>query len=155
MATMEYMKRFIYRNQDVGALLRGPRIGAGEPTNSVSAGESSPHGTTALLAIHLEEHDMSQVSRSQGKNIEVNGTTLWVEDTGESDLPVVLCLHSCFLDGTMFDGLVQAAAGKFRVVRPDFRGQGKSALDDVDIITMDKCADDMEALIGKMGLKSI
>lgn len=98
---------------------------------------------------------MSQVTKSQGKNVEVNGTTLWVEDTGETDLPVVLCLHSCFLDGTMFDGLVQAAAGKFRVVRPDFRGQGKSALDAVDIITMDKCADDMEALIDKMGLKSI
>ncbi|WP_330115430.1 alpha/beta hydrolase [Pseudomonas sp. JS3066] len=98
---------------------------------------------------------MLQVVNSQGKNIQVNGTTLWVEDTGEADLPVILCLHSCFLDGTMFDGLVEAAAGKFRVIRPDFRGQGKSALDDVDIITMDKCADDMEALIEEMGLRSI
>lgn len=91
----------------------------------------------------------------QGKNIQVNGTTLWVEDTGETHLPVVLCLHSCFLDGTMFDGLVQAAAGKFRVIRPDFRGQGKSALDDIDIITMDQCADDMAALIEVMQLKAI
>ncbi|WP_342246775.1 alpha/beta fold hydrolase [Pseudomonas sp. OTU5201] len=98
---------------------------------------------------------MLQVVNSHGKNIQVNGTTLWVEDTGEADLPVILCLHSCFLDGTMFDGLVEAAAGKFRVIRPDFRGQGKSALDDVDIITMDKCADDMEALIEEMGLRSI
>ncbi|WDM60007.1 alpha/beta hydrolase [Pseudomonas sp. NEEL19] len=98
---------------------------------------------------------MSQTTATKGKNVEVNGTTLWVEDTGENDLPVVLCLHSCFLDGSMFDGLVRAASGKFRVVRPDFRGQGKSALDDVDIITMDQCADDMEALIEKMELKSI
>lgn len=98
---------------------------------------------------------MSQTIATKGKNFEVNGTTLWVEDTGENDLPVVLCLHSCFLDGSMFDGLVRAASGKFRVVRPDFRGQGKSALDDVDIITMDQCADDMEALIEKMELKSI
>ncbi|MBC3953700.1 alpha/beta fold hydrolase [Pseudomonas triticifolii] len=98
---------------------------------------------------------MQHVTNSHGKNIQVNGTTLWVEDTGEADLPVVLCLHSCFLDGTMFDGLVQAAAGKYRVVRPDFRGQGKSALHDVDIITMDECADDMAALIEKMGLKKI
>lgn len=94
-------------------------------------------------------------ANSQGKNIQVNGTTLWVEDTGETHLPVVLCLHSCFLDGTMFDGLVQAAAGKFRVIRPDFRGQGKSALDDIDIITMDQCADDMAALIEVMQLKAI
>lgn len=94
-------------------------------------------------------------TQSHGKNIQVNGTTLWVEDTGEAHLPVVLCLHSCFLDGTMFDGLVQAAAGKFRVIRPDFRGQGKSGLHDVDIITMDQCADDMEALIENMQLKAI
>lgn len=98
---------------------------------------------------------MLQVNDAKGKNIQVNGTTLWVQDTGEADLPVVLCLHSCFLDGSMFDGLVRAAAGKFRVVRPDFRGQGKSALHDVDIITMDQCADDMAALIEKMQLKSI
>lgn len=94
-------------------------------------------------------------THSQSKNVQVNGTTLWVEDTGETHLPVVFCLHSCFLDGTMFDGLVEAAAGKFRVIRPDFRGQGKSALDDVDIITMDQCADDMAALIDVMQLKAI
>ncbi|SHL84552.1 alpha/beta fold hydrolase [Phytopseudomonas punonensis] len=98
---------------------------------------------------------MQQLAATKGKNIQVNGTTLWVADTGEAELPVVLCLHSCFLDGTMFDGLVQAAAGKFRVVRPDFRGQGKSALHDVDIITMDDCADDMLALIEAMQLKDI
>ncbi len=98
---------------------------------------------------------MSTITESLGKTMEVNGTKLWVEDTGESDLPIVLCLHSCFLDGSMFDGLVRAAAGKFRVVRPDFRGQGKSAIEDVDIITMDKCADDMAALIEHMGLRSI
>ncbi|EJN18338.1 putative hydrolase or acyltransferase of alpha/beta superfamily [Pseudomonas sp. GM78] len=98
---------------------------------------------------------MQHINHSHGNHIQVNGTTLWVEDTGEADLPVVLCLHSCFLDGTMFDGLVEAAAGKFRVIRPDFRGQGKSALEDVDIITMDQCADDMEALIERMELDSI
>jgi pimeloyl-ACP methyl ester carboxylesterase len=98
---------------------------------------------------------MSTMTHSLGKTMEVNGTRLWVEDTGESDLPIVLCLHSCFLDSSMFDGLVRAAAGKFRVIRPDFRGQGRSAIEDVDIITMDKCAEDMAALIEHMGLRSI
>ncbi|MDR6208257.1 alpha/beta fold hydrolase [Paraburkholderia graminis] len=98
---------------------------------------------------------MSQDRKSRGKNLRVNDTTLWVADTGETDLPVILCLHSCFLDGTMFDGLVDATEGKFRVVRPDFRGQGKSAIHDVDIITMDLCADDMDALIQEMDLRSI
>ncbi|CAN7799576.1 alpha/beta hydrolase [Paraburkholderia hospita] len=98
---------------------------------------------------------MSQDRKLQGKNLRVNGTTLWVADTGETDLPVILCLHSCFLDGTMFDGLVDATEGKFRVVRPDFRGQGKSAMHNVDIITMDLCAEDMDAVIKEMDLKSI
>jgi 3-oxoadipate enol-lactonase len=98
---------------------------------------------------------MSNTKTQSGTFKDINGTSLWVADTGEANLPVILCLHSCFLDGTMFDGLVAAAAGKFRVVRPDFRGQGKSALDTVDIITMEKCAEDMEALIEAMGLKSI
>ncbi len=92
---------------------------------------------------------------AQGTRKEINGTTLWVEDTGETDLPVILCLHSCFLDGTMFEGLVKAAEGKFRVIRPDFRGQGKSRIEDVDIISMDQCADDMQALIDAMDIKSI
>ncbi len=98
---------------------------------------------------------MSQATTATGSFMNINGSNFWVADTGEAHLPVILCLHSCFLDGTMFDGLVAAAAGKFRVVRPDFRGQGRSAVDEVDIITMEKCAEDMEALIEAMGLTAI
>ena len=36
-------------------------------------------------------------ANSKGKNIKVNGTTLWVEDTGEAHLPVVLFLQTSFL----------------------------------------------------------
>jgi pimeloyl-ACP methyl ester carboxylesterase len=98
---------------------------------------------------------MSHAVNAAGSFMTINGSKFWVADTGETELPVILCLHSCFLDGTMFDGLVAAAAGKFRVVRPDFRGQGRSALDDVDIITMERCAEDMEAVIEAMGLTSV
>jgi len=85
----------------------------------------------------------------------VRDTILWVEDTGESDLPPVVCLHSLFLDGTMFDHLVEEAKGRFRLIRPDFRGQGSSAPDTGDIVTMDACADDMLALIEAMKLRSV
>lgn len=79
---------------------------------------------------------------------------LHVEDTGERDLPVVLGLHSLFLDGRMFDGLVEAAHGRFRVVRPDFRGQGRSAPPERRIIDMDTCAADTIAVIEELGLGS-
>ncbi|MCL8251554.1 alpha/beta hydrolase [Aeromicrobium fastidiosum] len=80
--------------------------------------------------------------------------SLFVADTGEADLPAVLCLHSLFLDHTMFDGLVGAVAGRFRVVRPDFRGQGASG-DASATVTMDDCADDVLALLDRLGLDRV
>ena len=89
------------------------------------------------------------------KIVAVRDTHLFVDDTGEQDLPVILCLHSLFLDSRMFDGLVDAVRGRFRVVRPEFRGQGRSDFHDVEIITMDDDAEDILALIDLMGLKDI
>lgn len=79
---------------------------------------------------------------------------LYVADSAESELPVLLCLHSLFLDHTMFDGLAAAAAGRFRVVRPDFRGQGRSPDADATV-TMDQCADDIASLIDEYGLQRV
>ncbi|MET0821435.1 MAG: alpha/beta fold hydrolase [Aeromicrobium sp.] len=80
--------------------------------------------------------------------------SLFVADTGESDLPVVLCLHSLFLDHTMFDAFAQAASGRMRVVRPDFRGQGRSE-DATSTVTMDDCADDVLRLVDDLGLDRV
>ncbi|MBJ7521865.1 MAG: alpha/beta hydrolase [Solirubrobacteraceae bacterium] len=80
---------------------------------------------------------------------------LFVEDTGEAGLPTLLCLHSLFLDGRMFDGLAAAAAGTFRVVRPDFRGQGRSAPADGKIVDMETCADDIEAVLDHLALDRV
>lgn len=87
--------------------------------------------------------------------IPVNGTNLFVEDSAEPNLPVMLCLHSLFLDSRMFEGLAAFFAGQYRVVRPEFRGQGRSDLDDVPVITMDQCAEDILALIEKLELTNI
>jgi hypothetical protein len=69
--------------------------------------------------------------------IRVNDTTLWVEDSGEKDLPVLLCLHSLFLDRRMFYDFRDYVNGAFRTILPDFRGQGKSAPSSDPIIDMD------------------
>lgn len=89
------------------------------------------------------------------KMIFANGTNIHVEDTGEEDLPVLLCLHSAFVDGRMFDKLVPAAAGRYRIVRPDFRGQGQSDSYDGEEISMDLLADDIAALVEQLGLTNI
>lgn len=80
---------------------------------------------------------------------------LYVEDTGEPELPVVLCLHSLFMDGQMFDAFVEAASGRYRVVRPDFRAQGRSPASTSEIVTMDDCADDIEAVVDSLGLSEV
>lgn len=82
-------------------------------------------------------------------------TELFVEDTGEGDLPVVLGLHSLFLDGRMFDGLADALAGRFRLVRPDFRGQGRSVPADTNEVSMEACAQDVSALVDALGLDAV
>lgn len=79
---------------------------------------------------------------------------LHVVDSGEPDLPVVLCLHSLFLDHTMFDDFADAVAGRFRVVRPDFRGQGASPAAD-DTVTMDQCAADVLDVVDALGLSRV
>ncbi len=93
------------------------------------------------------------MSRTTG--IRVNDTILWVDDTGETNLPAVICLHSLWLDRTMFDDFVSAARGKYRLIRPDFRGQGLSAPATEEIVTMEDCAEDIEALIDELGLSSV
>lgn len=85
----------------------------------------------------------------------INGIKMYVDDTGEPDLPVVLCLHSLFLNSRMFDEFVERARGKYRVIRPEFRGQGRTDAPDVDIITMDQDAEDIFALIDYLGLSNI
>jgi 3-oxoadipate enol-lactonase len=92
---------------------------------------------------------------STAQIVPVNGTNLFVQDTGERNLPAVLCLHSLFLDGRMFDGFTKVASGAFRVVRPDFRGQGRSDLDAVEIIGLDTLVDDISQLIEQVGLEDI
>lgn len=87
-----------------------------------------------------------------GRGIRVNDTTLWVEDSGEDGLPVLLCLHSLFLDRRMFFDFRDFVRGKFRTVLADFRGQGKSAPSSDAIIDMDTCASDMLRLLDALGI---
>ncbi|WP_455357000.1 alpha/beta fold hydrolase [Streptomyces sp. SYSU K217416] len=89
---------------------------------------------------------------STAGTVQVAGTSLHVDDTGEALLAPVVCLHSLFLDNRMFDGLVEAARGSFRLIRPDFRGQGRSAGADGDMVTMEQCAGDIAALLDRLGV---
>ncbi|QNL94264.1 alpha/beta hydrolase [Aeromicrobium senzhongii] len=87
--------------------------------------------------------------------IQAAGATFNVEDTGEEGLPVVVCLHSLFLDHRMFDGLVEAGRDRFRFVRPEFRGQGSSAAARSEEVTMEQAAGDTAAILDALGLQDV
>lgn len=86
------------------------------------------------------------------KSIEAAGTTFHVDDSGGDDVPIV-ALHSLFLDSRMFDEFTTAAQGDFRVVRPDFRGQGRSAPARGAVVTIEQNAGDIAAVLDRMGIE--
>ena len=78
--------------------------------------------------------------------VQVNGTRLWVEDTG-GDKPAIVFSHSLFFDSDMFHHQVDAFAGDYRVIRYDHRGQGRSEPATADTLDMDTLTADAAALI--------
>jgi 3-oxoadipate enol-lactonase len=64
--------------------------------------------------------------------------------------PLVL-LHGFPLDGSMWDGQLDALADRFRVIAPDLRGCGKSEA--TERTSMDEMADDAAALLARLGVQ--
>lgn len=86
--------------------------------------------------------------------LDIQGQSYYFEDAGHPDLPTVVCLHSLSFDHRMFEEQAAALIGKYRVVRPDFRGQGRSARTKEHAITMDSLAEDIVELCKKLGVSS-
>lgn len=78
--------------------------------------------------------------------VDVNGTTLYVEDSGGSGEPVVFS-HGLLFDTRVFDSQVMALRGRHRCIAYDHRGQGRSAVPDDRSIAIDTLTDDAIALI--------
>jgi 3-oxoadipate enol-lactonase len=86
--------------------------------------------------------------------VTVNGTALWVEDTG-GDAPPLLFSHGLLMSGRMFDAQVAALQGRYRCIRWDHRGQGKSADATGRSVPIEQVTDDAVALIRALGLPPV
>jgi 3-oxoadipate enol-lactonase len=79
---------------------------------------------------------------------EVNGTTLHYELDGPDDAPVIVFSHSLFFDSAMFVHQVDGLGDRYRVLRYDHRGQGRSAAaGSQDELDMDTLTEDLSALL--------
>ncbi|WP_409300404.1 alpha/beta fold hydrolase [Peribacillus sp. SCS-155] len=84
--------------------------------------------------------------------IDVNGTTLYYQDSGPKDAPALVFSHSLFFNSRMFHKQVERFAGEYRVICYDHRGQGKSARDTLDMLDLDTLTEDAAALIKELAL---
>ncbi len=87
-------------------------------------------------------------------HIAVNGTRLWVEDTG-GDKPVLLFSHGLLWSTRMFDAQVAAFRDRFRCIAWDHRGQGQSDVPRVRCITIEDCYHDAVALIEQLDVSPV
>lgn len=83
--------------------------------------------------------------------IDIPGVDIFTRITGEPTNPAVLCLHSLFLNGAMFDAWAKHVSDHLFVIAPDFRGQGSSPNQDShDILGMDLYAEDMIQVLNRI-----
>ncbi len=99
--------------------------------------------------MHL--HGMTPPS---ARHLTVNGTSLWVEDTG-GDGPPLLFSHGLLMSGRMFEAQVAALQGRYRCIRWDHRGQGRSADVSGRAVSIEQVTDDAVALIRALALPPV
>ena len=85
------------------------------------------------------------------RSVDINGTTLWVEDTGGDGIPVLFA-HGLLMSCRMFDAQVAALRGRYRCISWDHRGQGQSAPGTGRVVSIEQVTDDTIALIRALGL---
>lgn len=83
------------------------------------------------------------------KSIEINGTSMSYIEQGQG--PLLILLHGGLSNHRSYPGKVRDLSKDFRVVAYDQRHYGKVALDKSEKLSLDQQADDLAALIEKLG----
>jgi 3-oxoadipate enol-lactonase len=96
----------------------------------------------------MEEDPVSPVAERR-ELIRPDATLSFVVD-GPDGAPTVVLLHGATLDGHAWDAQVAALRDRYRVVVPDLRGHGTSAMD--GRFTFDDAVADVLALLDELGL---
>lgn len=88
--------------------------------------------------------------------IDVNGTSLYYEDTGPGSTGETIVFSHGLLWGTeLFEPQIEALRGKYRCIAWDHRGQGRSAADHRHTIDMELVWQDAMCLLERMQLGAV
>jgi 3-oxoadipate enol-lactonase len=88
--------------------------------------------------------------------IEVNGTTLYYEDTGPGSTgETIVFSHGLLWNTALFAPQIAALRGRYRCIAWDHRGQGRSASDHRETIGMELVAQDAIALLRALALPPV
>jgi 3-oxoadipate enol-lactonase len=90
-----------------------------------------------------------QVFKIDSGHADINGTKLYYEVSGKGETLVLI--HGSFGDRRFWDLQFRALSGKYKVVRYDIRGYGKSALPDSSEVYTD--CDDLNALMNFLEIR--
>jgi 3-oxoadipate enol-lactonase len=94
---------------------------------------------------------MQQMQEAAGRQLQVNGTELFVSTQGRADGPWVVLLNSMAADTSMWSPQVDALASRYRVVSMDWRGHGRSR-DEPAPYTLDMLTSDVLGVMEALGV---
>ena len=83
--------------------------------------------------------------------LSINGASLFVDETGPAGAPAVVFSNSLGTTVEMWDAQVRALAGRFRCIRYDTRGHGRSPATGPNV-GIDTLVDDLAGVIDAFGL---
>lgn len=86
--------------------------------------------------------------------MDVNGASLYFEEIGNMNKPVLVLLHGGFQNIEPLNSITQYLADHFRIIGVDSRGHGKSTLGSAPL-SYQQLHNDLEYLLNNLGINSI
>lgn len=103
-------------------------------------------------AIQQREKYMTTFNHQDGQHLEIDHASLYVEQQGNKEGPVLVFLHGGFGDIETFNAITPHLGRNYRLIGIDSRGQGKSTLGSSGLTYM-RIQQDVEAVVKHLGLE--
>ena len=103
-------------------------------------------------AIQQREKHMTTFNHQDGQHLEIDHASLYVEQQGNKEGPVLVFLHGGFGDIETFNSITSHLGQNYRLIGIDSRGQGKSTLGP-SRLSYKRIQQDVEAVVRHLGLE--